>query len=75
MHSVIESMDADFDEYRFSSMPRPKELVFTTSNGETRNKDSRTEVIEPRRSKRQRIEKSFGPDFQNFLVEGSRDKL
>nr|GEZ58720.1 zinc finger, CCHC-type [Tanacetum cinerariifolium] len=31
--------------------------------------DQVEEVIEPRRGKRERIKKSFGPDFVSFMVE------
>ena len=33
------------------------------------------EELEPRRSKRTRIEKSYGPDFYMYLVEGNRDDI
>jgi hypothetical protein len=39
---------------------------------EKRNEQSEDEEIEPRRSKRQRTEKSFGPDFMTYIVEGAQ---
>jgi len=65
VHTVIESRDAIFDENRFSSIHMPKDLVPTSSRA---NKGDDTLVppdMSPvlRKSKRGRIEKSFGPDF------------
>lgn len=42
-------------------------------SGRTRLHSESDEPIEIRRSKRRRIEKSFGPDFVVYLVEGTRD--
>ena len=77
VHTVIESRDAIFDENRFSSIPMPKDLARSSSRA---NKGDHTLVppdMSPmlRRSKRGRIEKSFGPDFQIYLVEGSKDEI
>ncbi|GJX29350.1 zinc finger, CCHC-type containing protein [Tanacetum coccineum] len=77
VNSVIESRDAIFDENRFSSIPRPKDIV-SSSNG-TQGGDlsgeTPTEIPEPRRSNRARVAKSYGSDFQLYLVEGSRDEI
>ncbi|CAA7042757.1 unnamed protein product [Microthlaspi erraticum] len=84
VHTVIESRDAIFDENRFTSIPRPKDLVsFGTGQGDGTNVRSNISACVPttsespvlRRSKRGRIEKSFGPEFQIYLVEGSRDEI
>ncbi|GJR50986.1 zinc finger, CCHC-type containing protein [Tanacetum coccineum] len=72
-----ESRDAIFDENRFSSIPRAKDIV-SSSNG-TQGGDlsgeTPTEIPEPRRSNRARVAKSYGSDFQLYLVEGSRDEI
>ncbi|KAG7599574.1 Zinc finger CCHC-type superfamily [Arabidopsis suecica] len=77
VHTVIESRDAIFGENRFSLIPRPKDLVPSSSG--TKEGDD-TFVLSNksptlRKSKRGRIEKSFRPDFQLYLVEGSRDEI
>ncbi|XP_074300561.1 uncharacterized protein LOC141631838 [Silene latifolia] len=75
VHTVIESRDAIFDESRFSSMPKPKDLVPSSSGAIEGSDNVTTQEATPeiRRSKRKRIAKSFGPDFLTYLVEGSRD--
>ncbi|GJZ46880.1 zinc finger, CCHC-type containing protein [Tanacetum coccineum] len=77
VNSVIESRDAIFDENRFSSIPRPKDIV-SSSNG-TQGGDlpgeTPTEIPEPWRSNRARVAKSYGTDFHLYLVEGSRDEV
>ncbi|KAI3701767.1 hypothetical protein L6452_27096 [Arctium lappa] len=77
IHTVIESRDALFDETRFSSIPRPKDLVPNTSVTSEVEEQAIVPTESPmlRRSKIGRIEKSFGPDFQVYLVEGSRDEI
>ncbi|GJV38490.1 zinc finger, CCHC-type containing protein [Tanacetum coccineum] len=60
INSIIESRDAIFDEHRFSSVPRPSQ---------------RSLQSEPRKSKRHRTLKDFGPEFQLYLVEGTRDEV
>nr|GEZ04685.1 zinc finger, CCHC-type [Tanacetum cinerariifolium] len=77
VNSVIESRDAIFDENRFYSIPRPKDII-SSSNG-TQGGDlpgeTPVEIPEPRRSNRARVAKSYGYDFQLYLVEGSRDEI
>ncbi|KAL0420966.1 UNVERIFIED_CONTAM: Retrovirus-related Pol polyprotein from transposon TNT 1-94 [Sesamum latifolium] len=78
VNTVIESRDAIFDETRFSSIPRPKKIIPSTSgtNKETESfKVTPDEPIKLRKSKRVRKPKSFGPDFQLYLIEGSRDEV
>ncbi|KAI3692729.1 hypothetical protein L6452_32551 [Arctium lappa] len=69
--------DALFDETRFSSIPRTKDLVPSTSVTSEVEEQAivPTETPMLRRSKRGRIEKSFGPYFQVYLVVGSRDEI
>nr|GFB78939.1 zinc finger, CCHC-type [Tanacetum cinerariifolium] len=77
INSIIESRDAIFDENRFSSIPRPKDII-PNSDEPQRNDhsyDVPNEIPEPRKGKRVRKAKSYGCDFQLYLVEGSRDQV
>ncbi|XP_077215490.1 uncharacterized protein LOC143850059 [Tasmannia lanceolata] len=78
VNTIIESRDAFFYENRFTAIP--KEIEPTTSVDHPL--ESQTEVGEPsvqpskiRRSSRDRRDRSFGPDFVTYLVEGTREKL
>nr|KAJ0202034.1 hypothetical protein LSAT_V11C600337700 [Lactuca sativa] len=78
VHTIIESWDAIFDELRYSSIQRPKDLI--PSSSEVPKSDGKEVVSIPetqqlRKSKRGRVAKNFGDEFQLFLVEGSRDKV
>ncbi|KAL0435451.1 UNVERIFIED_CONTAM: Retrovirus-related Pol polyprotein from transposon TNT 1-94 [Sesamum radiatum] len=78
VNTVIESRDAIFDETRFSSIPRPKEIIPSTTgtNKETESfKVTPDEPMKLRKSKRVRKPKLFGPDFQLYIIEGSRDEV
>ncbi|KAJ9553540.1 hypothetical protein OSB04_017585 [Centaurea solstitialis] len=78
VNTVIESRDAIFDEERFSSIPRPKDLISNVDEGQNSKileGISDPEPLKVRKSKRGRIAKDFGSDFQLYLVEGSRDKV
>ncbi|GKB74961.1 zinc finger, CCHC-type containing protein [Tanacetum coccineum] len=75
INSIIESMDADFDKNRFSSVPRPsqKSMVKGTedSGGLVVSEKVTEEVVqqpepELRKSKRNRTPKDFGPEFQLY---------
>ena len=73
MNTVIESRDAIFYETRFTVIPNN---VNSNTPVETVTISKRTVTEDPpkiRRSKRARKEKSFGPDFIVYLVEGTRD--
>ncbi|GKA24150.1 zinc finger, CCHC-type containing protein [Tanacetum coccineum] len=81
---IIESKDAIFDEHRFSSVPRPSQwsLVKGTedSGGSVVREKTSDEIVqqsEPqlRKSKRHRSPKDFGPEFQLYLIEGTRDEV
>ncbi|KAL4561507.1 hypothetical protein LXL04_033674 [Taraxacum kok-saghyz] len=77
VNTVIESRDAIFDEMRFSSIPRPMDLISKSNEGHNSESLKGTSDLEPqeiRKSKRGRIAKNFGSDFQLYLVEGSRDE-
>ncbi|KAL0324604.1 UNVERIFIED_CONTAM: hypothetical protein Scaly_2427500 [Sesamum calycinum] len=74
---VIESRNAIFDETRFSSIPKPKEIIPSTSGTHKETESSEMTPDEPmelRKNMRKRKSKSFGPDFQLYLIEGSRDE-
>ncbi|GKB07119.1 zinc finger, CCHC-type containing protein [Tanacetum coccineum] len=82
INSIIESRDAIFDEQRLSSVPRPSQrsLVKGTddSGGSVVSERVTDEIVqqsEPRKSKRQMTPKDFGPEFQLYLVEGTRDEV
>ena len=87
VHAIIESRDAIFDEGRFSSIIRPKDLHQSDPkeidlNNQSSPQDDHViiedeEEIVPtlRRSKRQRKENSFGLDFEVYLIEGTSDNL
>ncbi|KAJ9565193.1 hypothetical protein OSB04_001159 [Centaurea solstitialis] len=78
VHSVIESRDADFgNEDRFTSVPKPMDTIASSSNFGASDQVtvSPPEPVAPRRSVRARKAKSFGDDFQLYLVEGSRNKV
>ncbi|PWA94304.1 retrotransposon protein [Artemisia annua] len=85
INSIIESRDALFDENRFSSIPRPSQRIpnGTNDNGASEEPDVVSaevpaEVVEQqpepelRRSNRVRTPKSFGPEFQLYLIEGCK---
>lgn len=78
VNTVIESRDAIFDEERFTSIPRPRDLIQQSSSKNTTQGENvsagTSSVPEPRRSTRTRKAKSFGSDFQLYLVEGTRDE-
>ncbi|GJY47962.1 zinc finger, CCHC-type containing protein [Tanacetum coccineum] len=77
INTIIESRDAIFDENRFSSIPRPKDIIPNSdeSQRDDHSDDVPSEIPEPRKGKRVRKAKSYGSDFQLYLVEGSRDQV
>ncbi|GJS79709.1 hypothetical protein Tco_0729590, partial [Tanacetum coccineum] len=84
INSIIKSRDVVFDENRFSSVPRPSQrsLVNETEDiGCSVVLEEVTEEVvqqpEPklRKSKRNRTLKDFGPEFQLYLIEGTRDEV
>ncbi|GJY07722.1 zinc finger, CCHC-type containing protein [Tanacetum coccineum] len=76
INSIIESRDAIFEENRVSSIPRPKDIILNMveSQRDYHSDDVPSEIPEPRKGKRVRKAKSYGSDFQLYLVEGSRDQ-
>ena len=70
---VIESIEAIFDKNRFSSIPKPNNLIPTTIAPS--NSQGHGDIVDVRRNKRIRKEKSFGSDFFFYLVKGSRESI
>ncbi|GJX42308.1 zinc finger, CCHC-type containing protein [Tanacetum coccineum] len=77
INSIIESRDAIFDENHFFSIPIPKDIIPNSneSQRDDHSDDVPSEIPEPRKCKRVRKAKSYGSDFQLYLVEGSRDQV
>nr|GEV78252.1 zinc finger, CCHC-type [Tanacetum cinerariifolium] len=77
INSIIESKDAILNENRFSSIPRTNDIIpnFDECQRDDHSVDVPSETPEPRRGKRARKAKSYGYDFQLYLVEGSRDQI
>ncbi|GJZ14336.1 hypothetical protein Tco_0549566 [Tanacetum coccineum] len=81
---IIESRDAIFDENRFSSVPRPSLRIpnGTEDIGGSMALEEVTEEVvtqqsEPRtrKGKKNRTPKNFGPEFQLYLIEGTKDEV
>ena len=70
----MESRNASFFEdvfpYGSKEKPSSSKRVLETIHENSQNEDTDGEV-EPRRSKRERTEKSFGPDFLTYMLEGN----
>nr|GEV98972.1 zinc finger, CCHC-type [Tanacetum cinerariifolium] len=77
INSIIESRDALFDENHFCLIPRPKDIIQNVqeSQMDDHTDDVPNDIHEPRKGKRVRKTKSYGFDFQIYLVEGSRDQV
>nr|KAJ0199666.1 hypothetical protein LSAT_V11C600325220 [Lactuca sativa] len=75
---VIESTDAIFDEERFTSIPRPRNMIHQPSSKSTTQAEDvsggASFVPDPRKSTKARKAMSFGSDFQLHLVEGTRNE-
>ncbi|GJX18591.1 zinc finger, CCHC-type containing protein [Tanacetum coccineum] len=77
INSIIESRDAIFNENRFSSILRPKDIIPNSDESQRvdYSNDVPSDILESHRGKRARKAKSYGSDFQLYLVEGSRDRV
>nr|GEY37361.1 zinc finger, CCHC-type [Tanacetum cinerariifolium] len=81
--SIIESRDVIFDENRFSSVPRPSLRIPNGTKyigGSVVLEEVNEEVVqqpEPELKKRKsnRTPKNFGPEFQLYLIKGTRDEV
>nr|GEX54498.1 zinc finger, CCHC-type [Tanacetum cinerariifolium] len=78
VNSIIELRDAIFDEERFTSISRPRGMIQPSfhkiAEDEVEGTDDVPGPSVPRKGNRTRKAKSFGSDFQLYLVEGTRDK-
>nr|GEV85850.1 zinc finger, CCHC-type [Tanacetum cinerariifolium] len=77
INSIIESRDKIFDETRFSSIPRPKDII---ANSIESQRDDHydyvtSETPKPRKGKGVQKAKSYGYDIQLYLVEDQEIKL
>ncbi|GKB02180.1 zinc finger, CCHC-type containing protein [Tanacetum coccineum] len=80
---IIESRDYIFDENRFSSVARPSLSIPKGTEdigGSVVPEVVTDEVVqqpesELRKSKRNRTPKDFGPEFQLYLIEGTREEV
>nr|GEU66348.1 zinc finger, CCHC-type [Tanacetum cinerariifolium] len=77
INSIIESRNAIFDENNLSLISKPRDIM---PNREESQRDDHfddvpNEILEPRKGKRVQKAKSYGFDFQLYLVEGSRDQV
>ncbi|GKC94676.1 zinc finger, CCHC-type containing protein [Tanacetum coccineum] len=77
---IIESRDAIFNENRFSSVPRPSLRILNGTEevgGSMVLEEVVTQQPEPelRKGKRNRTPKNFGPEFQLYLIKGTRDEV
>nr|KAJ0213553.1 hypothetical protein LSAT_V11C400214640 [Lactuca sativa] len=75
---VTESRDAIFDEERFTSIPRPRDMIqqsFSKNTTQSEDVSGGTSFVSGlRKSTRARKAKYFGSDFQVYLVEGTRNE-
>nr|GEX90000.1 zinc finger, CCHC-type [Tanacetum cinerariifolium] len=78
VNSIIDSRDDIFDEERFTSIPRPRGMIQPSlskiAEDEVEGTDDVPGPSVRRKSTRTRKAKSFGSDFQLYLVEGTSDK-
>ncbi|GJU30794.1 zinc finger, CCHC-type containing protein [Tanacetum coccineum] len=80
---IIESRDAIFDKNIFSSVPRPSLKIPTRTEGIGGSmvpEEVTEEVVqqpepELRKGKRNRTPKNFRPEFQLYLIKGTRDEV
>ncbi|GJV26886.1 zinc finger, CCHC-type containing protein [Tanacetum coccineum] len=77
INTIIESKDAKSDENRFSSIPRPKDIIPNSneSQRDDHSNDVPSETLEHYKGKRARKAKSYYSNFQLYVAEGSRDQI
>ncbi|GJX84057.1 zinc finger, CCHC-type containing protein [Tanacetum coccineum] len=68
INSIIESRDAIFDENRFSSIPRPNDIIPNVQESEMDGHidDVPSEIPEPQKDKRVRKDKSYEEDLRTY---------
>ena len=79
-NTIMESRNASFFEhifpYKSSEGPSSSKRTYETMNEDSQGQDQEQEdEDEPRRSKRIRLEKSFGPDFLTYLLENEHQSF
>nr|KAJ0224348.1 hypothetical protein LSAT_V11C100031110 [Lactuca sativa] len=78
VNTVIKSRDAIFDDEKFTSIPIPRDMIqqsFSKNTTQAEDASGGTNYApELRKSARARKAKSFGSEFQLYLVEGTRDE-
>ncbi|XP_076926372.1 uncharacterized protein LOC143589518 [Bidens hawaiensis] len=81
VNTVIEFRDAIFDENRFTSIPRPRDVIQNfqggISNPVEKASDGNGSIDIPNEPRKTRTKKpkSFGSDFHLYLVEGTRNEV
>nr|GEX57705.1 zinc finger, CCHC-type [Tanacetum cinerariifolium] len=77
VNSIIDLRDAIFYGNRFSSIHSPKNVIpnLVESQGDDHPDDVPSEIPKPHKGKGVRKAKTYGSDFQLYLVEGSRDHV
>lgn len=70
----MESRNASFFEHvfpcKFKEEASSSKRTYETMNENSQDKEVEEEVeVEPRRSKREKTEKSYGPDFLTYMLE------
>nr|GEW84968.1 zinc finger, CCHC-type [Tanacetum cinerariifolium] len=83
INSITESNDTIFDENIFSSVPKPSLRISNETKdigGSVVPEDVTEEVVQQpelklRKSKKNRTPKNFIPEFQLYLIEGTRDEV
>ncbi|GKA98169.1 zinc finger, CCHC-type containing protein, partial [Tanacetum coccineum] len=80
INSIIESRDAIFDENRFSSVLRPSQRSLKDGTEDIGGSVVPKEVVQQpelklRKNKRNRTPMNFGPEFQLYLTEGTKDEV
>ncbi|GJV82537.1 retrovirus-related pol polyprotein from transposon TNT 1-94 [Tanacetum coccineum] len=83
VNTIIESRDARFDENRFKTILKAHEIsnetvsteIPITTEGSNDDSFLDHQQVKPRRSTRQRRQRTFGPDFNMYLVEGDRKEV
>ena len=73
-NTIMKSRNVSFFENVFPCLTKESEISYVPDEEvvhEDEQDQSDEEEIEPRRSKRARVEKSFGPDFLTYMVTSS----
>nr|GEY20615.1 zinc finger, CCHC-type [Tanacetum cinerariifolium] len=76
-YSGLKSRDEIFDDNRFYSIPRPKDIIPNSDKSQRGDlsDDVPNEISEPLKGKRVRKAKSYAYDFHLYFVKGARDQV